>query len=273
MSPLFISILDIKLELSSPLSQFVRYKQSFTRKPRPIHFPGQLIATVVKPKLPPRFDKHFPLHLKCRKPLVAAAHKIKQDNPYETILANEIKDVVMKSKMLLIIHRNPSTNHLLHRATLAFKRENMTFMRNSRTTFELALSDTKYSPILDLFRFHTLLLAGPKPDVYTAYNLLEKMPYFVVLAGVIEDKFVDRQTLDEFGKIPDLNAARAQLAHTLNTPAMMLAHNITLYGDSLEFMTGGIGEPTPTPTFEFRHFGRLASSDTSSSLLQFVVVL
>lgn len=66
-------------------------------------------------------------------------------------------------------------------ATLAFKKENMTFMRNSRTTFELALSDTKYSPILDLFRFHTLLLAGPKPDVYTAYNLLEKMPYFVVL--------------------------------------------------------------------------------------------
>lgn len=137
MSPLFISILDIKLKLSSPLSQFVRYKQSFTRKPRPIHFPGQLIATVVKPKLPPRFDKHFPLHLKCRKPLVAAAHKIKvccliffeillfihlitfsllqEDNPYETILANEIKDVVMKSKMLLIIHRNPSTNHLLHR--------------------------------------------------------------------------------------------------------------------------------------------------------------
>lgn len=61
----FIS--DFKLELKSPLTQFVRFVQIFPRKPRPPHFGAQRIALTVKPIFPKQFDKDFPQHLKCRK--------------------------------------------------------------------------------------------------------------------------------------------------------------------------------------------------------------
>lgn len=38
---------------------------------------------------------------------------LQEENPYERILADEIKDQVLKSKMLLIIHKNPMTRHFL----------------------------------------------------------------------------------------------------------------------------------------------------------------
>lgn len=139
MSLLFTLISDVRLVLPAPVTQFVRYRQSFPRKLRPPHFTAKLIATVVKPQFPSKFDKFFPQHLKCRKPLSLTAHQVhvrftklldlyyilllyhiitfslfQEENPYETILAKEIKDVVLKSKMLLILHRNPATNHEVH---------------------------------------------------------------------------------------------------------------------------------------------------------------
>lgn len=54
-------------------------------------------------------------------------------------------------------------------------------MRNSRTTVNMAVENTKYTNILRLFEYHTLLLCSPDIKLDVTFKLLKKMPYYILL--------------------------------------------------------------------------------------------
>ncbi|XP_065214325.1 large ribosomal subunit protein uL10m-like [Planococcus citri] len=214
------------LKTHAVLFQSVRYKRVNLRKPRPPHFEAQRIEKFVRVSIPKPYDADFPQFLKCRKPLKSIVAEKEEENPYERILANELLELFEKSKMIMFLHANPVCGEDFYRSIKTFKKADMELVQRSKTTVKMAVENSKYLPITSLFHSHTVTLCSAAVQIDVAFKLLKKMPYYILLGGIVNDQFLHRNKLEEYSKLPNLDVVRGQLVHTLNAGSAALANNI-----------------------------------------------
>lgn len=125
-------------------------------------------------------------------------------------------------------------------------------MRNSKQTVKMAVENTKFVNILRLYEGHTLMLCSPEMKLDVTFKLLKKMPYYlllgkviycaiwshfattkhtyppwIIIGGIVDDKFVKCNKLEEYSKLKSIDAVRAELVSVLNTAPSQLVHNLS----------------------------------------------
>lgn len=188
----------------------VRYRRINVQKPRQPHHYRAVIEAVTKPQYPwpDRFKMSW--SERCPKSIETSAREI-EDNPYERILAKEIKDLFEQSAMVAIFHKNPVKGEVEFKTMKTFKMAGMDHVIYGKSTLKLGLADTNYASVLNLFQSHSSIVFSKTSQVPKLLKMIKKMPHLILLACIVDGKLLSRNQTVEYGNLVDINNARARL--------------------------------------------------------------
>lgn len=221
----------------------VRYRRVNVQKPRkPDHY-RSVIEAVARPKYPWPQPSHLPWTQRCSD-LFGKIKKV-EENPYENILAKEVKDIFEQSAMLAIFHKNPVKGEIDFKSMKTFKMAGMEQAVYGKSTLKLALEQTNYATVLNLFQSHSLIVYSNTSQVPKMLKLIKKMPHLVLLASIIDGKLLSKHQTVEYGNLIDIDNARARLIsvigqvnlkclQTIGQSQLTLVRYLDQYGQSSE---------------------------------------
>lgn len=193
----------------------VRYRRVNVQKPRkPEHYRA-VIEEVAKPKYPWPKPASMPWNERCPKPLNNSL-KQTEENPYEIILAREIKDLFEQSSMVAIFHKNPVKGEVDFKTMKTFKMAGMDHIVYGKSTMQLALEQTKYAAVLKLFESHSSIVISSTSQVPKMLKMIKKMPHLILLACVVDGKLLSKTQTVEYGNLVNIDNARARLISVLS---------------------------------------------------------
>lgn len=158
-------------------------------------------------------------------------------NPYDQIIAREVKNWFDHSKMVGIFHINPINGEEFFKARVAFHKNGMQLKKYGNSIMKLALKGTKYEELLVLQAnktFCTVYAFGTEQTkVSTVLNIIKKIPQMHLMCGIVEDRLLSKNELVEYGNMPDISIVRSQLANVLNMAGVQLVQNLQSHQSNL----------------------------------------
>jgi len=187
----------------------VRYRRINVQKPRKPNHYRAVINEITKPKYPWPKISEMPWNERCPKPLMKL--KETENNPYENILAREVRDLFEQSAMVAIFHKNPVKGEIDFKTMKTFKMAGMDHVIYGKSTLKLALEQTKYAAVLNLFQSHSSILFSSTSQVPKMLKIIKKMPHLILLACIVDGKLISKIQVVEYGNLIDIDNARARL--------------------------------------------------------------
>jgi len=148
------------------------------QKPRKPHHYRAVIDEITRPKYPWPKPIDMPWSERCPKPL-NISFKQTEENPYENILAREIKELFEQSAMVAIFHRNPIKGETDFKTMKTFKMTGMDYVVYGKSTLKLALTQTNYAAVLNLFESHSSIVFSSTSQVPKLLKIIKKMPHLI----------------------------------------------------------------------------------------------
>ena len=160
----------------------------------------------------------------------------KEIHPYDKLLAEDMKLELSSSRMICFFHTNIMTNREKKECSNHFQHEDMYLRYYNEDVAQLALNGTKYQNALHLCRtsdWVTLkkdvtLLFSAEPQVSKLLKVTKKCPQLILMAAIIDDRFLSVDDLKDYNRLPNLATLRAQLSHTLSMATQSIV-NKTVY--------------------------------------------
>lgn len=158
------------------------------QKPRAPHFLRALVNEFLTPFYP---------HPNQGKKLEELCHKVTRSNertkevkynPYEKIIAREVRNWFDNSKMVAICHQNSITSGEEFELKVSLKRANMYFKRYNYKIMKLALEDTPYTATMSLYTSSFSIVFGIDANVAAFEKINKKFPQVIVLGKRISFK-------------------------------------------------------------------------------------
>ncbi|XP_054168200.1 39S ribosomal protein L10, mitochondrial-like [Oppia nitens] len=237
--PFMHSLGKSKLKINVPFGVYVltsRANQtSQPRKYTEVHFRRKQMLAVCEPIL--MKDKRLPSE-KCFNLTPIEDRGI---HPLDKLLANDMKHELKTSHMICFFHQNLMTNREKKGVKNMFEHQDMYLRYYNPDIAELALIGTKWESALHLCRQQDVtVLFSAKPQVSKLLKLTKKCPQLVLMAAIINDRFMSLDDLKEYNRLPNLDTLRAHLCHTLSLatksmtdktlyPILSLTNNIDVY--------------------------------------------
>lgn len=188
----------------------VRHRRINVQKPRkPDHYRA-VINEITRPKYPWLKPSEMSWSERCTKPLKTNLRKI-EDNPYENILAQEVRDLFEHSAMVAIFHKNPVKGEIDFKTMKTFKMAGMEHLIYGKSTLKLALEQTNYATVLNLFQSHSSIVFSSTSQVPKLLKMIKKMPHLILLACIVDGKLLSKTQTMEYGSLVDIDNARAKL--------------------------------------------------------------
>lgn len=188
----------------------VRYRRINVQKPRkPDHYRA-VIEEIVKPKYPWPKPLEMTWSERCPKPLLKSFRQI-EDNPYENILAREVRDLFEQSAMVAIFHKNPVLGEVDFKTKKSFKMAGMDYVVYGKSTIKLALTETNYAAVVKLFESHNTIVFSSTSQVPKLLKIIKKMPHLVLLSCIVDGKLLSKTQTVEYGNLIDIDNTRARL--------------------------------------------------------------
>lgn len=189
----------------------VRHRRINVQKPRkPDHYRA-LINEITKPKYPWPKPSDMPWSERCPKPLENQFSKIVEDNPYQNILAREVRDLFEQSAMVAIFHKNPVKGEIDFKTMKTFKMAGMDHVVYGKSTLKLALEQTNYAVVLNLFQSHSSIVFSSTSQTQKLLRIIKKMPHLILLACIVDGKLLSKSQTVEYANLMDIDNARARL--------------------------------------------------------------
>ncbi|XP_039275370.1 39S ribosomal protein L10, mitochondrial isoform X1 [Nilaparvata lugens] len=110
---------------------------------------------------------------------------------------------------------------------IRFKREGMILKNSSKHLLKLAIGNSKYEPILQLFTFHQTIIFSPEPKVDVLFKLLKKTPKLILMAGIVDGYLASVKHLNDWCRLRDLETARSELVSVLNIGAQRIVADLS----------------------------------------------
>lgn len=158
-------------------------------------------------------------------------------NPYENILAREVRSWFDHSQMIGIFHINSINGEDFFKARVAFHKNGMQLKKYGNKIMELALVDTKYEEILKLQGLPTFstvfAFSTEHKKVSAMIKIIKKIPQMHLMCGVVEDRLLSKNELVAYGNMPDISVVRSQFANVLNLAASQLVQNLESHQSNL----------------------------------------
>ncbi|CAG9865372.1 unnamed protein product [Phyllotreta striolata] len=225
------------LETVTPVFQCKRFRGKINvQKPKPPHFVKATYLSLAKPWfINPKKDK-APIEL-CN----LLNHKYdkheEEENMYAKLLGRELYKDFANSKMILFYHHNSIKSDEFYKYFALFKRQNMDLKKIGKQVLTLAVTGTRFEPVLDFYlTANNMILFSPEPAIDTVLKINKKCPRLVLLTGIYENQLLSKDDLEKYSKIPNIQAAQAELVQTMNALGSKLvtdlnAHQTNLVGN------------------------------------------
>lgn len=192
----------------------VRYRRVNVQKPRTPHHYRALVEQITRPKYPLINPLTLPWNKRCSKLFKSSSKQI-EDNPYENILAQEVKDLFQQSAMVAIFHKNPVKGEVDFKTMKIFKMAGMDHLIYGKSTLKLGLEQTNYAAVLNLFQSHSSIVFSNTSQVPKLLKLIKKMPHLILLACIVDGKLLSKNQTVEYGNLVDIDNARARLINVI----------------------------------------------------------
>ncbi|PNF29747.1 hypothetical protein B7P43_G11200 [Cryptotermes secundus] len=213
--------------------QFVRFRKRINiQRPAAPHYEKAKVLKVCKPYyLNPR--EGMSLADLCEKPIEVQPRNEDVENPYERILAREVLNWFNHSRLVAFFHSNPISAEDRFRTNIMLKKQNMYLKQYGKKVMRMALEDTKYEPVLTLFVSRNFMVFSPELQVGKLLKLNRRIPQLILMAAIVDDRFMSVNELVKYSNMPDLKTAQAGLVAVLNAAAVQLTQNLTHHQQTL----------------------------------------
>lgn len=154
----------------------------------------------------------------CRKAINSGTRKTLEEmpNPYEKIIAREIRNWFDSSNLVAICHQNSITQEELFELRVPLKRANMCYKQYNQKLMKLALIDSPYAVTLPLYKTSFGLIFGSDATVTDFQKIVRKCPQVILLAGILEGQVLSKDDFLKYGKM-DLTTSRMHLVQVLQS--------------------------------------------------------
>ncbi len=202
----------------------IRYrKQIYFRKYREPNFVRKQMLAICEPIMAK--DKR-PHSERCINLLPKAERQI---HPYDKLLAEDMKQELRSSRMICFFHQNVMTIIEKRETRNLFQKEDMFLRYYNPDIAQMAMNGTKYESALHLAKLPNFtILFSAEPQVSKLLKLNKKCPQLILLAAIIDDRFLSVEDIKAYSRLPDLQTMRSELSHTLSLAAKSLS-NKTIY--------------------------------------------
>ncbi|XP_022913003.1 large ribosomal subunit protein uL10m [Onthophagus taurus] len=218
----------IRTEILRPtnaLNQIKRFRGKINiQRPKPPHFEKAKMIALTQQYFKKKERK--PLYESCEKDVKYSNKDTEEENPYQRILANELLGNFNGAKMIIFFHKNPISGDDEVMARVLFKKQDMLLKGCGKKTLEMAVKGTKFENILDFYVSHNMILFSPQVEIKKVLNINKKYPALILLAAIVEGKFLNRDDLMKYAAIPNLITAQSEFVQTLNNVGGHLASQL-----------------------------------------------
>ncbi|EDW03972.1 39S ribosomal protein L10, mitochondrial [Drosophila grimshawi] len=199
----------------TPLLQLMRHRGKINiQRPKEPHYERARVVAVTQPKYP-----EPPKALTCFQSR-AQRTAAQLENPYNAIIAREVRNWLDHSRLVAIFHLNSITADEIFRVRVQLHKQNMHLKSYGRKIIAQAVTGTQYEAIMPLFHSnHCIVFSPDQQRVGALLRLTRKVPQMVLLGGIVENTLLSRNELINFAQLPGLQSAQAQLVQTLNMAA------------------------------------------------------
>lgn len=207
------------LNVPSPLLQFKRFRGKINiQRPRAPHYERALFNAVTNPvyKQPKLTEQCAVRH---EAPAASRRTDAVVQNPYERIIAREVTNWFAHSKLVAVFHINSISEDDMFKARVQFFKQNMHLKSYSKGIMKLALADSQYANLMPLFDAKYCVVFSPEQKLSQLLRISKRIPQMVLLTGIVEQRLMSRNQLQEFAALPTLDVARAQLVGVLQQAA------------------------------------------------------
>lgn len=155
------------------------------------------------------------------------------ENPYNLIIAREVRNWFDHSKMICIFHLNPIHSEDFFNVQVAFHKQGMKLKVYGKRIMNLAIGGSKYEAILPLFDTKYCIVFSPEIKVSPVLKILKKAPQLILLAGIAHDRYLSKNEFASLATMPDLQGQRAQFAAVLDSIGGQLVNNLQMHQTQL----------------------------------------
>lgn len=163
--------------------------------------------------------------------------KIIEDNPYERILAREVRNWFDSSQMIGIVHVNSIILEDFFKVQVELFKKGMHIKKYGNSLLKKAIEDSKFECLISLNKnnsFSTAFIFSTEhKNVKSMLNILKKHHQYHLLCGVVENRLMSKKEFTDYANLPDIQIARAQFANVLNLAASQLVQNLESHQASL----------------------------------------
>ncbi|XP_011872105.1 PREDICTED: 39S ribosomal protein L10, mitochondrial [Vollenhovia emeryi] len=219
------------------------------QKPRAPHYYRGLVNAFLRPFYPPR-NEGKRLEELCKNVATVARKKKREEeyNPYQRIIAREVRNWFDNSKMVAICHENPMSEEVKFELKVPLKRANMYYKQYSNKIMRLALADSPYVATMPLFASRFSIVFGSDINVAAFEKITKKFPQVILLAGILEGHVLNKTDFLRYGKM-DLTSARVHLVQLLqNAGGNNLNQQLTHHQSTLVNRLKQIGTNETAPS-------------------------
>lgn len=159
-------------------------------------------------------------------------------HPYENILAKELFAFFDSAKMILICHKNSMDALEYFNFKVAMHKKNIKTKIYHQKIIKGAIEDTKFNAMLPLLTNspYTCMLFSDEWNVNDVLTVLKKTPKIILLAGALGDRYMSRNELENYAKLPDLSIVRAQFVATINSVGGQLTNHLQAHQSNFAYM-------------------------------------
>ncbi|XP_068144980.1 large ribosomal subunit protein uL10m [Drosophila tropicalis] len=213
----------------SPLLQFLRFRGKINiQRPKEPHYERARVIAVTQPKYPQPVKS-----LTCFQTR-AERTKVQLENPYNDIIAREVRNWLNHSQLVAIFHLNSITADEIYQVRVQLFKQNMHLKSYGRKIIGQAVAGTAYEAIMPLFHSnHCIVFSPDQQRLSTLLRLTRKVPQMVLIGGIVEQTLLSRNELIAYAQMPSLQVAQAQLVQTLNQAAGQVVQHLQAHQGNL----------------------------------------
>ena len=198
-------------------------KRIQTRKYRQPHFENKLALALCEPVR--KIDRR-PSYERCSN--ARKAEKAWQVHPWEEMIAADLKSELLESRLVAFYHMNAMKSLDRRSAVNMLFKKGFMYRQFARVVYQMAIKDTKYASLSTFLNDspYTCLVTSRTENVGELLKLDKKMPDFVLLFGVVDDKILRKDELIAYSQLSSLEQQHANLCATLDSSAQAVSSNI-----------------------------------------------
>ncbi|NXG47954.1 RM10 protein, partial [Psilopogon haemacephalus] len=195
-----------------PALQLVRRgSKAVTRHWKAMHFQRQKLMAVTeyvapRPAVPPR----------CLPPVKEAVEKgSQQEDGYSRLLQRQVREAFRDSRMVAVCQFNSMPDEELVMMRHYLRKHNIEVKFVLNEIVRTVLAQSKYKNLLPLFVARNILLVSPETKAKEMLRVLKGVPQVNLLGACIDDTILSRQGVENFAKLPSLEATQGQTVGAL----------------------------------------------------------